>query len=340
MRLPINFLLYTASLGLLGLSGWNVYKMLPSWKKEVRESAHNDGLKAGKDCLGKGRGTGRISDVWRYSPDTIPWWAMLKTANLVGKVPPPPPKPKGPDDNDRSKVPVAYVATPLEQMFELVSLVSDDAHDGKGGNSHVILRFRPDANVKPPEWWVRENTRPAVGAGMPGVPAMPADVTKGAQGNQATRPPANAPKQNPTQLRGTSSMPMSPMGSEILQKLWVNAAGDPRRAAEVWPMSPAAAVAQPGQPAPVLGTIRLVRVAEDAQSAFFVREFPKQGDAPPPEPKEEQLFKTSMNLPQDVLKALHALQGRSGPVPTASAQRPLAVNPNGVWQDVEVTTKV
>jgi hypothetical protein len=104
-------------------------------------------------------------------------------------------------------------------------------------------------------------------------------------------------------------------------------------------MAPAGATT-PGQPAAVLGTIRLVRVASDAKSAFFVREFPKQGDQPLPESKEEELYKTTMNLSQDVVKALLELQGRSGSAPTTSPQKPLVPVASGVWQDVEVTTKV
>lgn len=338
MKLPIPFLLYVVALGLFGFSGWTVYKMLPQWKKDVRTQAHENGSKAGKDCIMRGRGQGPINDVWRYTPDTNAWWESLKNANLIGTLPPPPEKPKRPGDEDDKAPPNRFDSTPLDQMFELVCLVYDGKHKGEGGDSHVIVRFKPEANVTPPEWYVRENAPPT-----PSVPmtAAPTDTTPKPANGQPARPNQPAVPLANRGGRGATPMPMVPTGrGEVLQKIWAKSeTEDPRRAALVWPMKPA--TASDGQsPPPVFGTIRLVRIAPDAQSAWFVREFPVQEGQTPPERKEEELIKTSMGLPQDVLHALLALQGRNGRTTSTATTTSAATAGPVQWQDVEQTTKI
>jgi hypothetical protein len=76
-----------------------------------------------------------------------------------------------------------------------------------------------------------------------------------------------------------------------------------------------------------------VRVASDAQSAFFVRML-ANGQVGP----EQELFKTAMSIPQDVLAEMRRLRG----LPTSEAQRPdrLAVTPRtGGWVDIEETQR-
>ena len=111
-------------------------------------------------------------------------------------------------------------------------------------------------------------------------------------------------------------------GREILQKVWVDDGGDPRRSASLWPE---------------FAHIKLVGVASDAQSAFFVRAVPPPAEGQPAvEPTEEELLKTSAEIPQEVLIALRKLQGRGGER-TARAERPTeAANQ---WRDVEETTR-
>jgi len=115
--------------------------------------------------------------------------------------------------------------------------------------------------------------------------------------------------------------------------------GDARRSAMLWPMKPSQA-AEAGKVVQV-GTIRLVRVADDAQSAYFVRELPpKEGEAPV-EPKEERLIKTSMGLSQDVLEALLSLQGRDPKAVTTPVTPAVSVNLAGAgWIDSEETMRV
>ncbi len=338
MKLPIPFLLYVTSLGLFGAAGWTVYEMMPLWKAKAKEDATTTGQNDGKDALARGRGKGPVADNWVYAgdPASETWWAGLKTVNLIGKLPPPPPPPPG---TVPEKVEVIADVRPLDQMFELVSLVYDGQAGGKGGSSHVIIRFKPEANVEPPEWWVRENTPPAPAAAAPGG-QRPTDAVAGRPGARppqnpaGNRPPAKAPPTSPS-----APIPTSLAGREILQKIWVEDGGDARRSAMLWPMKPSQA-AEAGKVVQV-GTIRLVRVADDAQSAYFVRELPpKEGEAPV-EPKEERLIKTSMGLSQDVLEALLSLQGRDPKAVTTPVTPAVSVNLAGAgWIDSEETMRV
>jgi hypothetical protein len=111
---------------------------------------------------------------------------------------------------------------------------------------------------------------------------------------------------------------------EILQKLWIDDGGNPRRSSSLWPK---------------FEHIKLVRVAPDAQSAFFVRDVPAQEGQPAVEPKEEELLKTTAEIPQDVLIALRKLQGRGGIAAGGRDDRPLESEAPKQWRDVEETTR-
>jgi hypothetical protein len=181
----------------------------------------------------------------------------------------------------------------------------------------VIVRYKAEANVQPPEWYMRENMPPTNGA-----PVGSRDVVA-SPGRQPTRPAQRPPTQAPP--RPVTPMPTSMVGREILQKLWVDDGGDPRRSNRLWPG---------------FEDIQLVRVAADAQSAFFVRDVP----APKPgetavEPKEEELLKTSMNLSQDVLRELRRLQGLEGEAP-ARDPNATAGAAKGTWVEVDETTQI
>lgn len=319
MKLPIPFLLYVVSLGLLLSTGWTVYQMTPLWKG--RDAATRRGQDEGKDAIGRGRGKGPITADWSYTRQS--WWAGLKEVNLIGKLPPTP----APVVAEPEKVEVVADLRPLDQLIELVSLVYDGQASGKGGSSHVIVRFKPEANVEPPEWWVRENTAPTPGTN-PGGPG-PAD---------RTGRPRTPPRGGATPPARPSAMPVSLGGREVLQKVWVDDGGDVRRSSVLWPMQPSPA-GNAGRTVQV-GAIRLVRVAEDAQSAYFVREVPA-GDGVVREPKEERLIKTAMGLSQDVLEALLALQGREA---SASQEARPAAAPNLTgttsWMETEETMRV
>ncbi len=310
----LPFLLYVVALGLFGLAGWTVYEMLPMWKPKEREEATRRGQDAATALLTTGRSHGQRSTAWVYSRDTAQWWAGFKAANLIGK--PPPPKPDGPPPPPPPPPPVDV--RPLEEIIELVGLVYDGQAEGKGGNTHVIVRFKPEANVEPPEWWVKENPAPGAAPVRGDIVRPPPRGQPPARANNVARPGAATP------------MPVSTAGREVVQRLWVDDGGDPRRSSTLWPVK-----AADGRE---MGTMRLVRVSSDAQVAYFARELPSATPGAPPEVKEEDLIKTNANLSQDLLRELRRLQGRpddDGSARTAAAQTPAT----STWMDVEETTR-
>ncbi|MBX3461891.1 MAG: hypothetical protein KF830_01885 [Planctomycetes bacterium] len=312
----IPLLLYLVAAGLFGFAGWTVYQMLPLWKDQVRTAATREGQDVGQRGLAQGKGQGRVTPDWAYHRGTAEWWSTFKEANLVGRLPPPPPEASQPKVE---APPPAKPVRPLEEILEIVSIVFDGKHQGHGGDSHVIVRYRPEANVELPEWYVRENL--PVGSSGGGATG-PRDVAASPPRTPG-RPGAAAPRA--AQPRPTSPMPTSMAGRDVLQQLWVEDRGDKRRSSRLW--------------AP-FEDIKLVRVAPDAQSAFFVRTTVTPADGVAAEPKEEELLKTSMNLSQDVLQELRRLQRLSGEAAVRDPSAAVSAPRTGSWVDVEETTQI
>jgi hypothetical protein len=86
---------------------------------------------------------------------------------------------------------------------------------------------------------------------------------------------------------------------------------------------------------PPYDNVRLVRVADDARSAFFVREL-----ASGEKGKEEEVFQSTLDLPADVKKALVTFgrQDRAQPAPENGGESP--AGPPSDWQDVPETAQV
>lgn len=311
----IPLLLYLVATGLFGFAGWTVYEMLPMWKDGVRAGATKGGYDAGLSGLAIGKGAGGTSPTWSYTPASAPWWQQLKQVNLIGKLPPPPPEAV---EQVAKPVEVAKPVVPLENILEIVSIVYDGQAQGRGGNSHVIVRYKPEANVQPPEWWVRLNTPPT-----PGV-AGPADVTPG----RAPVRPGVPPQRRNTPPRAPTPMPTSMVGRELLQQLWVewptprNEEDAAQHSNRLW--SP-------------FEDIRLVRIGADAERVFFVRDGGDAGGQPVATAQEEELIKTSMGLSQDVMRELMRLRGQDG---AAVASQPEPQAARGTWADVEETTLI
>ena len=319
MKLPIPLLLYLVSLGLFGLAGWTVYEMLPLWKDSERSKATTLGQNEALECLQRGKGRGPILD-WNYGH--ADWWALLKKVNLVGTLPPPP-KPEGGPAEAPKAPPVEL--RPLGEIIELVSLVHDGEAKGRGGGSYVIVRFKPGADVKPPEWYIRENMTATGAASAPPARDTTPPRPGGARGNRGGTPAAPAATPAAPKATGaTSPIPTSMAGRDIMQKVWVVDDGDPRRGNRLWP---------------TFDNIKLVGVSPDAQAAYFVRDLPppKEGE-PAPEPKEESLLKTNMHISADLLAELRSLQGRAAP--TASNSNPVLAPSAGVWIDMPETKVV
>jgi|GEM_PF-4009198 len=320
MRLSLPILLYATALGLFGWAGWTVYETIPLMNSQTAEQASMNGINKSKDLIKRGRGADRQGSGLNYN--ATDWWRQFKDINLIGKLPPKEPTQEELDRQKQEEQAPKVDMTPLEDIFELVSLVYDGKDAGRGGDTHVIIRYKPTANVTPPLWWMKENQVPGGVGGPRDLSAAPASAKtrstrgRGRRGGKSSS--GKAPAAMPT------AMPTATLtGREFLQKIWVDAGDDPRRAASLWPS---------------YGHIKLVRVAPDAQSAFFLREVPASAEAASAEaPKEEELLKTTAEIPQDVLLALRKLQGRGGPrvdrVARDEAQQ-------SQWQEVEETTRV
>ncbi|HZN39744.1 MAG TPA: hypothetical protein VFD82_13125 [Planctomycetota bacterium] len=322
MKLPIPPLLYLVSLGLFGLAGWTVYAMLPLWKDSERRHASEKGGKEAQEGLLRGRGQGPALE-WNYAH--ADWWAAPRNVNLVGKPPPPPEPVGGPEAAPKAP---AVELRPLEEIIELVSLVHDGETNGRGGNTYVIVRYKPGADVKPPEWYIRENmsgpaSMSAPGPGDRSPAARPSGPGKGNRGGQTLPPPPSATARPPG---GISPIPTSMAGRQIMQKVWVVDNGDPRHGNRLWP---------------TFDNIKLVGVSSDAQVAYFVRDLPppKEGE-PAPEPKEESLLKTNMHINPELLEELRRLQGRAEPTSSSSGNTEPSSNPVNTWIDLPETKVV
>lgn len=329
MKLPLPLLLYASSLGMLAFGALTVQKLVPV---ESRKAAAERGNAAGTAAVEAGRGKGPVSADWRYNQAS--WWADFKNVNFVGKLPPPPPKPKDAEDQPKTEAP--REVRPLDQIVELVSLVYDSQDLGRGELSHIIVRYRPEANVQAPEWYLRETASMGAGAGAASGPrdttAPPARQGGNAAGPQGSR---NRDGGNRPPPRGPATqVPTSMVGKEFLQKMWVRGDGDPRREPRLWP---------PFQ------DIRLVRIDPSAQIAYFVRTPPpsSSGEVPPKSgevagvPAEEPLVKTAFNLSADLVQELQRLRGDSGSAIQAKPDAKVAgVADQPDYPDVEETTLV
>src|SRR4030095_13278742 len=125
---------------------WTVYEMLSLRK----DSERRDTVRSGFGRLPRVRSGGTAQD-WNYRDGD--WWAARRNVNLVGKLPTPPAE-RGPVDATKAS---AVELPPLGEIIELVSLVHDGDTNGRGGNTYVIVRYKPGADVKPPEWYIRES---------------------------------------------------------------------------------------------------------------------------------------------------------------------------------------
>jgi hypothetical protein len=216
------------------------------------------------------------------------------------------------------------VQQPLEEIIEILALAYEGGNQGAGGLSHVLVQYRDGASVQPPLWYLRENNPNFASGGVAGpgdavaVPAGPVP------GNGRRRGPGG------TAPRPQTPMPTSTAGQQILQTLWAAGDGSPRFEARLWPP---------------YEHIRLVRVASDARVAFFVRDpQPVEGGAPPPPPVEEPLYKSTLNLSQEVLKTIDEVLSKEAAERVRLAQAAAAgdttASSGTAWVDVAETTKI
>ncbi len=300
MRVPLPSLLYAASVALVVGSAWLVYDSTELWAPQTASDATTRGRDNAIKLTAKGKGTVRMAGGWNYGASA--WWQQFLGINVIGFVP----KVAQPGAGDGVVVPSTPIATPLEDIFELVVCFHRPSSE-EGVQSHVVIRYKQEAQVEPPQWWILENTPVAhVASASRHLLAQPNDRV-------STRPPTS---QQPSSLPQASFA-----GREVLQNIWVDGEGDVRRASNLW-----------GK----YSNIRLVRVDPSGESAWFVRDLPAKQDEPVVAPKEEEILKTSAGISQQLALALRQLQGREGTTPSVA----IGTKATRDWLDVETTTRI
>lgn len=323
MRLPLPFLLYTTSICLVGFTGWQVKELLPLRGVEAKTEAQRVGVEEGTDLIAQGRTRGAVSANWYYTNTNRGWWERFQKVNFIGKLPPPVMTPEQLAAQEQAaeaaRVPPK---TPLEEIIELRVLVYDSADDGRGELSHVVVRYLPTANVTPPDWYLRELEGSGGPTYTPGDGAAPPMRTQGntnfpSRGRGGRSRGANA---------APTPMPMQQPSASgpYQQELWVKGGDDKRRQPNLWPP---------------YEHIRLVRVSDTAQSAFFVRTEPSPEDpAKTVVSPEERLIKTVTGIPQDVLTVLENVSGSS--VERRADGGSESVAATSQWVAAEETTQI
>ena len=128
MRLPLPFLLYVTAFGLFGWAGWTVYGSLSLWDTKSQEQASISGRKKALELIGKGKGAGGQPSGVNYNAPR--WWEQFKQVNLIGKLPPKQPTAAELAAQEAEAAQPKVDMTPLEDIFELVSLVYDGTEAG------------------------------------------------------------------------------------------------------------------------------------------------------------------------------------------------------------------
>jgi len=300
MKLPLPLILYASSAGLLAWAGWSIFDSRELWSEETTRAATIRGRDTAIAKIAHGRNTVPTSSDWNYG--ATKWWEQFLALNLINKVEVPPTASTG-EDEERDVAPPP--PTPLEDIFEMVVCYHDDAGDGATDKSHVFIRYK--AEVKPPQWWLDENTPVTQASGTSRRPSTQKVKTINRFADQLAKAKARRDA-----IKATSGTAMPTVaGREVIQKLYITHENDPRRGAKLWPP---------------YEHIKLVRVDVSGEAAWFLR----HGNEEP-----EELLKTTADIPQDVLRAVRQLQNREVDV----SREPKAEAGNQ-WLDVENTTKV
>jgi hypothetical protein len=295
MKMPISSLLYILSTGLFGGSALLFYQTVTAPKARDDKQIEKEVL----DLLNQGR-AGEPPD--RQEVYGGEYWRGLVEVNWTGKEPP---KPETPEKDGGKKELEAPPVVAIDQILTVLFLLSG------GDDTRVWVRYKPTANVQPPE------------------------------------PPAAAPGTTvyggPTDTSGTR--PATPAG--------VPATGQPQPARPAVTPTPIPAALDPNarllhmlrldEPLwPPYAHIRLVRVAEDGESVFFVH---GEKDKPREQWREESVLRNTLDLDPKVLEALHlerAAAAERDKKQRAAAQAPAGQTPAGEskWIDPPETTEV
>jgi hypothetical protein len=295
MRLPLNFLLYVGSLGLIGQAGLWIYQASDKLGATAGSELTKQGQNTASDRVTAGKGQGPATVSWRY--DNPEWWQLFKTANFIGKLPPKPVDPKAVAEDK----PKALDVRPLEEIIELVTLMCD----GDGKRTHVVVRYKTAANVKPPEDVLRQMA----------VATAPPPPTRDVAPAPGTKPPVAPAKPPPgsSAVKPTSQLPVNTGPREYQHQVKV---GD-----SLW------------EP---FTDIKLVSVSSDAEIATFSRKVPGSKPGDPPTERTDQLVRTAMGISQNTMQSIINARGSNaakGLIPS----KPAAGNK---WIETEETKKI
>ena len=186
-KLPIQPLLYLASLGLAAGSGWTFYQTMtqekPPSAQEIQDQTDKS-LAAGR----KETPDDRRDD---YTPQTLSWWKNFQEVNWIGKVE----KPPEPTAKIEEKKPVTPANIKAEEVVAVVCVVFDPK-----GESRCVVRYLKQ-DVQPPADLLPK----ASGAGSGGW-AGPGDGARRA-GNPGAAAAARAANQRANQRGARGGMP-------------------------------------------------------------------------------------------------------------------------------------
>ena len=142
MRLPINFLLWTAAIGLGGASGWQFWQALQERNLNAGNRSQTLANKVFNEKIEAGKARAGAVAVGPNYAEPVDFWNSFRDANFTGKEPPKPVDPVV--DRPTDTGPAKPVKTPLDDILVLAVLVAD------GPDSRAMIRYRATANVTPP----------------------------------------------------------------------------------------------------------------------------------------------------------------------------------------------
>ncbi len=84
MRLPINLLLYLASVAMLGWAGWLFVQA--TFDARPPQESSREGFERADREIEAGKGLDQREQGWNYNNKD--WWQKFKEVNLTGHLPP------------------------------------------------------------------------------------------------------------------------------------------------------------------------------------------------------------------------------------------------------------
>ncbi len=161
-KLPINFLLYVASAGMLVGVGWIFYEAnyaLPKPKTQKEINAIVQGL------VDQGAGREPEDRPWFYG-DTE-WWSQFKAANLTGKLPP---KPKTPDEAESKPMVPVGSEKPLKEVFHVLGIIAGVEPIPPNTEPYACaIRYKPTSGVRIPAELMAASAEPVIPAPVAGA---------------------------------------------------------------------------------------------------------------------------------------------------------------------------